>query len=101
MQVFVFLISLFSSAMLTRWVRDFAIRRNWVFAPSSARHLHSRPTPRFGGMAILLTLWEMVLLAQWLPGRFGMAGIFSSHIAVGILGPATLIFFLGLLDDSP
>ncbi len=99
MQVFVFLISLFSSAVFTRWVRDFAISRNWVSAPSSTRHLHSRPTPRFGGLAILLTLWQMVLLAHWLPARFGMAGMFSMHVAVGILGPATLIFFLGLLDD--
>jgi len=99
MQVFVFLFSLLSSAVLTRWVRDFAIRRNWVHGPNSARHLHTRPIPRFGGLAILLTLWEMALLTNWLPARFGMGIVLSSHVAVGILGPATLIFFLGLLDD--
>ena len=99
MQVFVFLFSLLSSAVLTRWIRDFAIRRNWVQGPNSARHLHTRPIPRFGGLAILLTLWEMALLTNWLPARFGMDSVLSSHVAVGILGPATLIFFLGLLDD--
>ncbi len=99
MQVFIFLISLLSSAVLTRWIRDFAISRDWVSVPSSTRHLHTRPTPRFGGLAILLTLWETVLLAHWLPARFGMGGILSSHVAVGILGPATLICLLGLIDD--
>jgi UDP-GlcNAc:undecaprenyl-phosphate GlcNAc-1-phosphate transferase len=41
----------------------------------------------------------MALLTNWLPARFGMDSVLSSHVAVGILGPATLIFFLGLLDD--
>src|SRR5437899_436605 len=99
MQFIVFLISVLSSAVLTRWVRDLAIRNNWVSAPTSSRHLHTRPIPRFGGMAILLTLWEMVLLARWLPGHMGMAAVLSSHVTVGILGPATLIFLLGLWDD--
>jgi UDP-GlcNAc:undecaprenyl-phosphate GlcNAc-1-phosphate transferase len=99
MQFIVFLISVLSSAVLTRWVRDLAIRNNWVFAPTSSRHLHTRPIPRFGGLAILLTLWEMVLLARWLPGHMGMAAVLSSRVAVGILGPATLIFLLGLWDD--
>ncbi len=99
MQFIVFLGSVLSSAVLTRWVRDLAIRNNWVSAPTSSRHLHTRPIPRFGGMAILLTLWEMVLLARWMPGHLGLAVVLSSHVAVGILGPATLIFLLGLWDD--
>src|SRR5258708_21660108 len=99
MQLVLFAISVLSSAVLTRWVRDFALARGWVSPPSSTRHLHTRPLPRFGGLAIILTLWEMVLLSRWLPGRFGLPGMVSSQVSVRILGPATLIFLLGLLDD--
>ncbi|HJX85571.1 MAG TPA: hypothetical protein VJ723_14625, partial [Candidatus Angelobacter sp.] len=99
MQLIVFVISVLSSAVLTRWVRDLALARGWVSAPTSSRDLHTRPLPRFGGAAIMLTLWEMVLLAKWLPGHFGLPGSLSSQLAIRILGPATLIFLLGLLDD--
>jgi UDP-GlcNAc:undecaprenyl-phosphate GlcNAc-1-phosphate transferase len=99
MQLIVFIISVLSSAALTRWVRDFAQARGWVSAPSSNRHLHTRPLPRFGGLAIILTLWEMVLLARWLPGHFGLPGTMTSQLAIRILGPATVIFLLGLWDD--
>src|ERR1700682_4185721 len=99
MQLLVFVVSVLSSAVLTRWVRDFAVARGWVSPPASSRHLHTRPLPRFGGLAIILTLWEMVLLSRWLPAYFALPGMMSSQLAVRILGPATLIFFLGLLDD--
>src|SRR6266481_182755 len=99
MQLVIFIAAVLSSAILTRWIRDFAIARNWVSQPSSARHIHTRAVPRFGGGAILLTLWAMVLLSWSAPARFGLAGMVSSHVALGILGPATLIFLLGLADD--
>src|SRR5260370_16525825 len=99
MQLFLFSISVLILAVLTRGVRDFALARGWVSPPTSSRHLHTRPLPRFGGLAIILTLWEMVLLSRWLPGRFGLPGMVSSQVAVRILGPATLIFLLGLLYD--
>ena len=99
MQLVIFIAAVLSSAILTRWIRDFAIARNWVSQPSSARHIHKRAVPRFGGGAILLTLWAMVALSWSLPVRLGLAGMISPHMAFGILGPATLIFLLGLADD--
>jgi len=99
MELVIFIAAVVSAAILTRWIRDFAIARNWVSQPSSARHIHKRAVPRFGGGAILLTLWAMVLLSWSLPVRFGLAGMVSAHVAFGILGPATLIFLLGLADD--
>ncbi|HWZ46199.1 MAG TPA: MraY family glycosyltransferase [Candidatus Saccharimonadales bacterium] len=98
MQLVVFIIALLSSAALTRWIRDLAIARNWVAPPGSGRHLHTRPTPRLGGVAIFLTLWEMTLIAR-LSSYFGMTDMVSPHLALGILGPATIIFALGLVDD--
>lgn len=97
MQLIVLAISVLSSAVFTRWVRDFALARGWTFAPADARHIHTRPIPRFGGLAILLTMWEMLLLSRWL--HFGLPGAVSFSMAAGILGPATLVSLLGLVDD--
>jgi len=97
MQLIVLAISVLSSAVFTRWVRDFALARGWVFAPVDSRHIHTRPIPRFGGLAILLTMWEMLLLSRWL--HFGLPGAVSFSMAASILGPATLVSLLGLVDD--
>src|SRR5260370_3816916 len=99
MQLLVFVGSLLASAALTRWVRDFSIGCGWVSIPSSDRHVHPRPIPRLGGVAIFLTLWCMVLLAHWLPSHFGMREFPLPHFTLKILGPATIIFLLGLIDD--
>jgi len=99
MQLLVFVGALLASAAITRWVRDFSIARGWAPAPSSDRHVHTRPIPRLGGVAIFLTLWCMVLLAHWLPGYFGTGEFISSRLTMKILGPASIIFLLGLIDD--
>src|SRR5260370_7233768 len=91
--------ALLLSATLTRWVRDYSVARGWASIPSSDRHVHTRPIPRLGGVAIFLTLWCMVLVAHWLPWRFSTGEFAWPHLALKILGPATIIFVLGLIDD--
>jgi len=73
MPLLVFAAALLASATFTRWVRDFSVARGWAAAPSSDRHIHTRPIPRLGGVAIFLTLWCMVLAAHWLPGHSARA----------------------------
>jgi len=99
MHFLVFLTALLASAIFTRLVRDYSIKRGWVSIPSSDRHVHSRPIPRFGGVAIFLTLWCIALLALWLPEHFGTPEFPFAHLTLKILGPATIIFVLGLIDD--
>src|SRR5882762_5878560 len=99
MPLLVFAGALIASATFTRWVRDFSVARGWAAAPSSDRHIHTRPIPRLGGVAIFLTLWCMVLAAHWLPGHFGTREFPLPLFALKILGPATVIFLLGLIDD--
>src|SRR6266478_5833647 len=99
MQLLMFGVALLASAALTRWVRDFSIARGWTSTPSLDRHVHTRPIPRLGGVAIFLTLWCMVLLAHWLPGNFGTNEFIFPHLTIKILGPAIIIFLLGLADD--
>src|ERR1700704_1300815 len=99
MQLLMFGVALLASATFTRWVRDYSIARGWTSTPSLDRHVHTRPIPRLGGVAIFLTLWCMVLLAHWLPGNFGTNEFIFPHLSIKILGPATIIFLLGLADD--
>src|SRR5467141_520194 len=99
MQLLMFGVALLASATFTRWVRDYSIARGWTSTPSLDRHVHTRPIPRLGGVAIFLTLWCMVLVAHWLPGHFGTNEFIFPHLTIKILGPATIIFLLGLADD--
>jgi UDP-GlcNAc:undecaprenyl-phosphate GlcNAc-1-phosphate transferase len=92
--------SLLLSFILTKCVRDVATARGWVAAPALERHLHNRPLPRFGGVAIFLAFLLTVAVA--LPAGW-------HHLAVGfglsfrtlltILLPGCLIFALGVYDD--
>jgi UDP-GlcNAc:undecaprenyl-phosphate/decaprenyl-phosphate GlcNAc-1-phosphate transferase len=99
MQLLVLVGALLVSATLTRWIRDYSIARGWASIPSSDRHVHTRPIPRLGGVAIFLTLWCMVLVAHSLEWRFSTGEFAWAHLALKILGPATIIFVLGLIDD--
>jgi len=99
MNLLVFVAALLASVAFTRLIRDFAIARGWVSLPSSDRHVHSRPIPRLGGVAIFVTLCCMALLAHWLPEDFPTREFPLSQLALKILGPATIIFLVGLIDD--
>jgi UDP-GlcNAc:undecaprenyl-phosphate/decaprenyl-phosphate GlcNAc-1-phosphate transferase len=91
--------SLLLSFVLTRYVRDLATARGWVAVPALERHMHSRPLPRFGGVAIFICFLltsAVALLASWnhLAG-FGL----SLKTLLRILLPGSLIFGLGVYDD--
>lgn len=98
MKLLAFFGAFLASALLTRWIRDFANARGWNVIPSSGRHIHTRRIPRLGGVAIFLTIWCMALLA-WLAGHFGVHGFVFPQLTFKILGPATIIFVVGLIDD--
>ena len=96
----IFVISLLSSFVLTRYVRDIANKRGWVAAPNQERHLHSSPLPRLGGVAIFLSFVAcMGLAALWAVYHVHLHSVFSLRILATILAPATLVFLLGVYDD--
>src|SRR5579859_7778567 len=99
MHFLVFLAAILTSAVFTKLVRASSVKRGWVSLPASDRHVHSRPIPRLGGVAVFFTLWCIALLALWLPERFGTREFPFAHLTLKILGPATIVFFLGLIDD--
>jgi UDP-GlcNAc:undecaprenyl-phosphate/decaprenyl-phosphate GlcNAc-1-phosphate transferase len=96
----IFAVSVLASFVLTREIRNLATARGWVAGPGLERHLHNRPLPRLGGVAIflafLLSIGTAALLSWWHPRlNFGL----SSKALITILLPGLLIFLLGLYDD--
>lgn len=97
-QLIVFVAAVLASAGLTRWVRNFSNARGWNSLPTSDRHIHTRRIPRLGGVAIFLTLWCIAILA-WIAAHFGVLGFAFPAPTFKILGPAAIIFVVGLIDD--
>jgi UDP-GlcNAc:undecaprenyl-phosphate GlcNAc-1-phosphate transferase len=96
----IFAVSLLLSFVLTMYVRDLATARDWVAAPALDRHLHVRPLPRLGGVAIFLSFLlslGIALLAGALNPRFAFHA--SSADLLSILLPGFLIFAVGVYDD--
>ncbi len=94
----------FCSAMalcvgLTILVRNFARARGWVFEASADRHVHQQPIPRLGGTAIYASFVGIMGLLLAGSKLLGTHLGFSYHAVAAILGPATLVFLLGLYDD--
>ena len=59
--IIVYLISFVVSVIVTRAVRDWAIRRNWV-DDIGGRKIHTRPTPRLGGIGVISGMATALLL---------------------------------------
>ena len=96
----IFVGSVLLSFALTKYVRDEATAHGWVAAPALDRHLHSRPLPRFGGVAIFFAFVFMVglaLVAGWHHFAFGLA--LSARTLLTLIVPGCLVFGLGVYDD--
>jgi UDP-GlcNAc:undecaprenyl-phosphate GlcNAc-1-phosphate transferase len=91
-----FVVSLLISFLLTRYVRDQALRRGWQNRRVRERDVHTTPIPRLGGIAIFLAVIAVVSVLMAF-SRFGKA--FDPRLIVSILLPSLMIFLLGLYDD--
>jgi UDP-GlcNAc:undecaprenyl-phosphate/decaprenyl-phosphate GlcNAc-1-phosphate transferase len=95
-----FFSSLLSCFVLTRYVRDFAAAHGWVASPTQERHLHSSPLPRLGGVAIFLSFtFAMAIAAVWALRHPYLQSPLFVRTLLTILGPAALVFLLGVYDD--
>jgi Fuc2NAc and GlcNAc transferase len=84
-------VTLLVSALLTGWLRRFAISRRLLDVPN-ARSSHVMPTPRGGGVAVVLTmLAAMPLLAG--------SGALAPALLQAVLGGGALVAVVGWLDD--
>ncbi|GAB3172001.1 MraY family glycosyltransferase [Myceligenerans halotolerans] len=82
----------FLTTPAARWV---ALRTSAISAVR-ARDVHSVPTPRAGGLAIMLGIIVAVLLASRMPF---LEGVFADRQVFGIVGGALIVCLLGWADD--
>ena len=99
MYLVAFLACLFLSIVSTWYVRKVANARGWIHVPMSDRHMHTMPVPRLGGVAIYFSFMSVVILAMVIPYLLGAASLLHVNAMVGLLGPAIIVFLLGLFDD--
>jgi len=85
------------SALLTYWVRTTAIAYGLKATPVYGRHLHTKPLPRLGGIAICVTFLAAAL--AYIPISKVHHIAVSTKSYLGILVPVLLIFLMGAYDD--
>jgi UDP-GlcNAc:undecaprenyl-phosphate/decaprenyl-phosphate GlcNAc-1-phosphate transferase len=98
-QILAFLMTLGASSFLTVIVRNLARRHGWLHSAHQQRHIHSRPMPRLGGVAIYISFVLAVVLALTLFPHFTTSLPISKNALMSIIAPASLVFALGLYDD--
>jgi len=79
------------SWFLTALVRSYALRTQLLDVPNE-RSSHTVPTPRGGGMAIVLTCLACLAALGW-------TGRLESRLVLAGLGAGSLVALLGYLDD--
>jgi UDP-GlcNAc:undecaprenyl-phosphate/decaprenyl-phosphate GlcNAc-1-phosphate transferase len=85
------------SALLTYWVRSTAVAWGLKATPVYGRHLHTKPLPRLGGIAICVTFMTAAL--AYIPISEALHLGVSTKSYLGILIPVLLIFLMGAYDD--
>jgi UDP-GlcNAc:undecaprenyl-phosphate/decaprenyl-phosphate GlcNAc-1-phosphate transferase len=85
------------SALLTYWVRTTAVAYGLKATPVYGRHLHTKPLPRLGGIAICVTFMTAAL--AYIPISRLLHVSVSTRSYLGILIPVLLIFLMGAYDD--
>jgi UDP-GlcNAc:undecaprenyl-phosphate GlcNAc-1-phosphate transferase len=94
-----FVASVGFSLVFTWWLKKLATSRGWAKAPTLDRHVHTDAVPRLGGVAIYLSFVSIVCLAFLVPSWIGIPPVLPLITTLGILGPALIVFLLGLYDD--
>ncbi len=94
-----YLLVLVTAAAVTYLVTPLARRlaaRVGAVTPLRERDVHSVPTPRLGGTAMLVGLAASFVVASRLPF---LEGVFASSGAWAVLGAAAIVCLLGVADD--
>ena len=80
-----------ASWALTSSVRRYALNADLLDHPN-ARSSHTVPTPRGGGVAIVVSYLALVAV-------FALAQAMDSRLAAALLGGGALVAVLGFIDD--
>jgi Fuc2NAc and GlcNAc transferase len=80
-----------ASAALTGVLRRYAMAHRLLDVPNE-RSSHVAPTPRGGGLAIVLTFLTVVL-------AFAASGVVSTRVVIALIGGGTAVAVVGFFDD--
>lgn len=97
--VTLFTLSFLTALLITPLVRRKATEWGAIAIPDNGRHIHARPTPRLGGVAIYIAFLTALLCVPFLGNM--VSDIFRANLpnVLTLLVPATLIFLFGIYDD--
>jgi len=97
--VVAFLVAAFSAAVITPLVIRGAKRWRLLDAPDETRHLHNRPVPRLGGVAVFIATWlGIASTLLYGPARDTLTSEWHRFVLALLLG-GTVLFGAGLVDD--
>ena len=82
---------LVTSALITGFIRSYALRSGLIDTPNP-RSSHERPTPRGGGLSIVITFIALLVLLYLITDM-------PKQVFYALLSGGTLIGGVGLLDD--
>jgi UDP-GlcNAc:undecaprenyl-phosphate GlcNAc-1-phosphate transferase len=94
-----FVVSLLAGFLVTRQVRNFAVRHGIAVGDTRDRDVHQLPVPRVGGAAIFVAFALIVAAVLLVQRMTHVAEIVPVDVVLRIVFPATLVFALGLYDD--
>ena len=94
---FSFVVSAFISCLFTWLIRHVAVARGWATGPTKRHHLHVRPVPRLGGVAIFGSFIAACAATLLVARPWAQQSLVQTLSA--LLPSATIIFMLGLADD--
>jgi len=83
--------TLIVAVVMTAWVRRLALDREWMDVPNE-RSSHAAPTPRGGGIAIVLASMAAFLC-------FGALDLLDRELLIALLGGGTAVACVGFVDD--
>ena len=97
--VIAFFVATLSAAVITPIVIRGAKRWHLLDAPDDARHLHDRPVPRLGGVAIFIaTMLGIASTLLYSPARATLTPAWN-HFVLALLLGGSVLFAAGLIDD--
>jgi UDP-GlcNAc:undecaprenyl-phosphate/decaprenyl-phosphate GlcNAc-1-phosphate transferase len=94
-----FILACLVSALLTPWVRRFALRHRLFDDHVSSRKVHGRPIPRLGGLAIAAGFYAPLLGLLFASSGVGSIFYGSSRQAMAFLVGGVAMLALGIYDD--
>src|SRR5450755_3982090 len=96
---FAFLISALAAALITPLVISGAKRWHLLDAPDESRHLHDRPVPRLGGVAVFIaTMLGIASTLLYSPARETLTPEWNRFVLALLIG-GSVLFGAGLVDD--